>query len=66
MTGEQEQDLTDKMTRIGYPAYDVLPGEEDVLMLHVQEHLIGGALYALSLPDEQLKALVDETVNQGQ
>ena len=62
MTAEQEQELTDKLTHIGYPDFEVLPGEDDVLMLHVQGHFIGGALYALSLPDEQLKALVDETM----
>lgn len=67
MTPEQEQALTETMTRIGYPNFEVLPGEENVLMLHVQEKLIGGALFALSLPDGQLKALIDETVQvEGQ
>jgi hypothetical protein len=66
MTPEQEQALTDKMAGIGYPDFDVMPGEESVLMLHVQSKLIGGTLYALGLPDEQLKALIDETVAGGQ
>lgn len=65
MTEEQEQELTDKLTGIGYPTFEVLPGEDNILMLHVQDHLICGALYALSMPDEQLKALVDETVKVG-
>lgn len=62
MTPEQEQELSEKMVRIGYPTFEVLPGMENVLMLHVQERLICGALYALSMPDEQLKSLIDETV----
>lgn len=62
MSAEQEQALTEKMARIGYESYEVLPGMEGVLMLHVQEKLIGGALYALSLSDGQLKLLIDETV----
>lgn len=62
MTAEQEQALTEKLTRIGYSTFEVLPGEDDVLMLHMQGKLIGGALYALSLPDEQLKELIDETM----
>lgn len=65
MTEEQEQLLTEKLTRIGYPAFEVLPGMEDVLMLHVQDRLIGGALYALSLSDDDLKSLIDETVQVG-
>lgn len=65
MTAEQEQELTDKLKRIGYPDFAVLPGEENVLMLHVADHLIAGALYALSMSDEQLKALIDETVQAG-
>ena len=66
MTPEQEQALAETMTRIGYPGFEVLPGQEDVLMLHVQTHLICGVLYALSMSDEQLKALIDETVAGGQ
>lgn len=56
------EQLTDKLKRIGYPEFEVTPGEDEVLMLYVQGHLVGGALYALSLPDEQLKSLIDETV----
>lgn len=62
MTPEQEQTLTEKMTRLGYVAFEVFPGQEDKLMLHVEGHFISGALYALSMPDEQLKSLIDETV----
>jgi hypothetical protein len=66
MTPEQEQILTDKMAGIGYPDFDVMPGEDNVLMLHVQGRLICGTPYALSMPDEQLKTLIDETVSGGQ
>lgn len=62
MTEEQEQALTEKMTRLGYPSFEVLPEEENILMLHVDSHLICGALYALSLSDDVLNVLVDETV----
>lgn len=66
MSEEQNKALTEKLTRIGYSAYEVLPGEDAILMLHVSGHFIGGALYALDLADEQLKALIDETVVGGQ
>lgn len=62
MTPEEKQALTDKMAGLGYPDFEVRPGEDEVLMFYVQGHLIGGALYALSLPDERLKALIDETM----
>jgi hypothetical protein len=65
MTPEERQALADKMTGLGYPDFETVPGEDDVLMLHVQGKLIGGALYALSLSDEQLKVLIDETVAGG-
>lgn len=63
MSKKQEQDpLTDKLIRIGYPDATVLPGMDEVLMLHVQGRLISSVDYALSLPDEELKVLIDETV----
>lgn len=62
MTTEQEQTLTEKMTQLGYPDLVIMPGQEQVLMLYVHDHLICGALYALSMSDEQLKALLNETV----
>jgi hypothetical protein len=62
MTSEQEQALTEKLARLGYPDFEVLPGEDEVLMLHIQDRLICGVLHALSLPDEALKSLIDETV----
>lgn len=63
MTPEQAQRLADKMTRIGYPDFDVRPGQDEVLMLHVQDRLICGALHALDeRSDESLKSLIDETV----
>lgn len=61
---EQEQ-LTDKLTRLDYPDFEVQPGLEDVLMLRIQGHLICGVGHALSLSDEQLKALIEETVTGG-
>jgi hypothetical protein len=67
MTPDQEQSLAEKMAKLGYSDYcEVLVGEDEVLMLHIRGHLICGALYALSMPDEQLKALIDETVAGGQ
>lgn len=66
MTPDQTQALTDKITSWNYPEPKIEPGEDDVLMLYVCERLICGALYALSMPDEQLKALIDETVAVGQ
>lgn len=62
MTPEQEQTFSEKLTRLGYPTFEVLPGEDDILMLYVDTRLICGAGYALSMTDEQLKALLDETV----
>jgi hypothetical protein len=66
MTPDQTQTLTDKITGWGYPEPKIEPGEDDVFMLYVCERLICGALYALSMPDEQLKALIDETVAVGE
>ena len=66
MTPEQMQTLTEKVINLGYPEPDIETGEEGVLMLHVCDCFICGALYALSMPDEQLKALIDETVAIGQ
>lgn len=62
MTPEQEQLLTERLKDLGYPDFEIMPGEESVLILHIDGRLICGALYALSMPDEQLKALIDETV----
>lgn len=65
MTEEQEQALTEKMATLGYPDFEVLPGEDEILMLHTKGRLICGALYALSMDGAQLKALIDETVAGG-
>jgi hypothetical protein len=68
MTPEQDQEqskaavLTEKLARIDIVGFEVLPGEENVEMLYVQGKLICGVDYALSMPDEQLKALISETV----
>jgi len=66
MTEEAEQELTEKLKTLGYPDFDVLPGEDDILMLYIDDHLICGASYALSQPDEALKALIDETVQASE
>ncbi len=66
---EQEptlQTLTEKLKRIGCPDFEVKPGEEKVMMLHIQGHLICGVSHALSLSDEDLGSLIDETVGGGQ
>mgnify|MGYP001582815557 CR=1 FL=1 len=62
MATKQEKALTDKLTGLGYPDFQSLPGEDGILMLHINDQLICGVLYALSMPDEQLKALINETV----
>lgn len=59
---KKQDPLTSKLTRIGYPDATVQPGIDEVLMLHVQGRLISSVDYALSLPDEELKALIAETV----
>ncbi len=62
MATKQEKALTDKLAGLGYPGFETLPGEDSILMLHIQGLLICGVLYALSMPDEQLKALIGETI----
>lgn len=62
MTPEQERQLTDKLTQLGYPAFEVMPGIDNVLMLRIDGHLISSVDYALSLPDETLNSLIGETV----
>lgn len=62
MTPEQDQALTDKLKALDYPDFDVLPGEDNISMLYIDDHLICGALYALSMDGDALKVLIDETV----
>ncbi len=62
METEQEQTLTKKLTELGYATFQVLPGEDEIEMVYIGGHLISSVDYARSLPDEQLKALIDETV----
>jgi hypothetical protein len=57
-------ELQEKLERLGYQG-EVLPGEEQIPMLFVDGRFICGLDYALSLSDEQLKALIDETVQAG-
>jgi hypothetical protein len=67
MASKQEKALAEKMKGLGYvgKSVEMKPGEEDVLMLHVQDCLICGVAYALEMPDDALKALIDETVQVG-
>lgn len=63
MAKKQERDpLASKLARIGYPVGTVVPGIDEVLMLHVRGQIISSVEYALALSDEQLKALIDETL----
>ena len=62
MAAKKEQILTEKLTRINYPDFEVRAGEEDIPMLFIKDRLICGVLHALSLSDEDLQALIDETV----
>lgn len=54
----QEQELADKLKNLGYPEFEVMPGEDSVEMLYINGHLICSVAHALSLSDEDLKALV--------
>lgn len=66
MTEEQDKQLEGKMGRIGYPDFDVLPGQDDILMIFVKHKLICGAGYALDISDDELKALIDGVVDAVQ
>ncbi|MGA8765246.1 MAG: hypothetical protein WB562_20430 [Candidatus Sulfotelmatobacter sp.] len=70
MTENSEQSkvtsLAEKLTRIDVIGFEVLPGEDNVEMLYMQGKLICGVDYALLMGDEQLKALIDETVVAGE
>lgn len=57
-----EIELREKLTTIGYPDFEIQPGQEEVLMLHVQGRFICSMEYALSMSSEQLQALIAETV----
>lgn len=55
-------ELADKLKQIGYPDFAIAAGEEQIPMLHIMGNLIGSVEYVLSLSDNDLKALIDETV----
>ncbi len=57
-----DETLKEKLSRLGYSNFEELPGEEDIPMLYIDDRLICGVEHALSLPDDALKALIDETV----
>lgn len=54
----QEQELTKRLELLGYPEIQIKRGQEDVLMLFIGDHLICSVDHALSLSDEDLKALI--------
>lgn len=57
-----EQELLEKLTRLGYPEHTIQPGEENVPLLFIQDRLICSITYALLLSDEDLQALIKETL----
>lgn len=60
---QQEPDeLMEKLTRLGVSAYKVLPGIDNLAMLHIQGRLICGVELAAMLSDDELKSLIDETL----
>jgi hypothetical protein len=59
---KQDKALADKLKRLGYPDFETHAGEEEILMLYIQKYLICSVSYALEMSDEQLKALIAETV----
>lgn len=61
---EANAELKKKLKKLGYTDFEMKPGQEDVLMLHMQGCFICSVEYALGMPSEQLKALIDETVGQ--
>lgn len=62
MMPEQEQELAEKLKRLGYSSFEVMPGQDGIEMLYMQGKLICSVDYALSLPEEKLKELIDETL----
>jgi hypothetical protein len=70
MTAKQEkkaltEQLKEKLTRLDYPDFETAPGEENVVMLHIQSRLICSVTHAVALSDEALGGLIDETVRVG-
>ena len=66
-TEEQKQTLTETLTRLGYAETEVeivpgTPEQGEIAMLHVNTVFISSALYALSLTDVELKALIDGAI----
>lgn len=60
-----DQELHEKVARIGFPEFSILPGQEEVPMLIIEDRLICGASYAYSLSDEDLRTLITETLAVG-
>jgi hypothetical protein len=58
MTPDQEKVLTDKLNQLGHTEFEVLPGDDNILMLHINGHLICSVDHALSLSDDDLKTLI--------
>lgn len=68
MTAKKDSDspdllaLTDKLKRLNYPDFETMPGEDKVLMLHIDDYFICSVDYACSLSDGDLLALIEETI----
>lgn len=61
--GTVMDELTNKLDRLGHSAFALRQYEgEEVMLLYIEERLICSQVHALSLSDESLKALIDETV----
>jgi hypothetical protein len=59
---EANAELKKKLKKLGFTNFEMKPGQEDVLMLHVQGRFICSVEYALDMPSEQLKVLIAETL----
>jgi hypothetical protein len=57
--------LKGKLAQIGYPDFEVRPGEEHVPMLYINNQLICSVQYATAMEERDLLALIEETVKGG-
>lgn len=54
--------LTEKLTGLGYPEFEIVSEIDEVPMLYIQGCRISGVAHALALEDERLKSLIIETL----
>lgn len=59
---DNQEKLIERLATFGYTAVEFLPGEDGLLMLHVNGAFICNAEYALSLDDKALQSLIAETL----